>query len=518
MPFLLQHLPRILAIPKLKFFLIGSFLLMPLLLSAQYFPHLSFQKFFDHTGEDYARRLLKSRDGHLILGGNTILESEAEDCANLWFLKVDTLGEILWQLEVPRKGCEELKDMIITDDNGILFTGITNGQIRHEEKGDRTYWADAFVGKLDAYGRLQWIRNYGGSRFDQALALAQGSFDEYIVAGGSHSRDGDLSQNQGMSDLWTLEIDARGNIRNSISMGGKGSEWAQSINRCSNGDLLIAGLSSSDDFLQSSSSSGREHGFLIRMQPDGKMIWNRHFECPLGGYFSSVQECPDGRLLLTGNYIQPNSGRDFWYLRLTSEGKEIQEEISASPNDQWWLQTDICPDSGFVFGGYSRHQAKSEAYAKGGEDFWVMRTDPRGKVLWKDTYGGPANERCMDIVSYAPGVFFALGEKQNLFKDGNRTYDYWLIRIDEKTEEDIKAEIYVRAEKNRINRDTPTRFRARCAYGERFLWDFGDGTTSTERNPLKVYKLSGMYDVTLTVFVNENCKQTVGMDAELEVW
>ncbi len=518
MPFLLQDPYRILAISRLRLILISSFLLLPSLLSAQYFPHLSFQKFYDHTGEDYARRLLKSRDGHLILGGNTVLDSDTKDCANLWFLKVDTLGEILWQLEVPRKGCEELKDMIITDDNGLLFTGITNGQIRHEEKGDRTYWADAFVGKLDAYGRLEWIRNYGGSRFDQALALSQGDYDEYMVVGGTHSRDGDLSQNLGMSDLWTLKIDGRGNIQQSTTMGGKGSEWGQSISRCANGDLLIAGLSSSQDFIQSNNANSREHGFLIRIRSNGTLVWNRHFACPLGGYFASVQECPDGRLLLTGNYIQPKTGRDFWFLRLTSEGKLIQEEVTASPNDQWWLQTDICPDSGYVFGGYSRHQAKSEAYAKGGEDFWVMRTNSRGELLWKDTFGGPANEKCVDIVAYSPGVFYALGEKQNLFKDGNQTYDYWLVRIDEKREEEIKAEIYVRAENNRINRDTPTRFRARCAYGERFLWDFGDGTTSTEKNPLKSYRLSGLYDVTLTVFINENCKQTVGLGQELEVW
>lgn len=32
-----------------------------------------------------------------------------------------------------------------------------------------------------------------------------------------------------------------------------------------------------------------------------------------------------------------------------------------------------------------------------------------------------------------------------------------------------------------------------------WLWDFGDGTTSTERNPLHVYERDGVYDVTLTV-------------------
>lgn len=32
----------------------------------------------------------------------------------------------------------------------------------------------------------------------------------------------------------------------------------------------------------------------------------------------------------------------------------------------------------------------------------------------------------------------------------------------------------------------------------RYLWDFGDGTTSTEKNPMHIYEASGYYDVTLT--------------------
>jgi PKD repeat protein len=30
-------------------------------------------------------------------------------------------------------------------------------------------------------------------------------------------------------------------------------------------------------------------------------------------------------------------------------------------------------------------------------------------------------------------------------------------------------------------------------------WDFGDGTTSTEANPIHIYELEGMYNVTLEV-------------------
>ena len=502
-----------------RFFICWLFLLLPSALLAQVFPSLSFQKFFDHTGEDYARGLLKTQDDHLILGGNSVIDpEEGPDCANLWFLKVDTLGEILWQQEVPLKGCEELRDMVITEDNGLLFTGLTNGHIRHDEKGDRTYWADAFVGKLDAFGRLEWLRNYGGSRFDQGLSLTKGTYDEYLVVGGSHSRDGDLQQNKGMSDLWAFKLDARGNIIYNQSLGGSGAEWAHSVSRCANGDFLIAGFTNSPDFTYPAPLGKLENGLLIRMREGGFIEWVQSFSCPLGGYFHAVQECPDGRILLAGNYRQAQSGRDFWYLRLTADGKPIQDQRISAPADQWWLATDVCADGGYVLGGYSHHQSKEERYAKGGEDFWLLRAGARGEVLWKNTYGGPGDERCVDVITFRPGVFFALGQKRNRFQGGNGTYDYWLVRIDEKACDSIQASIFVRSRENRIDRETPTRFRARCAYGDRFLWDFGDGTTSTEKEPLKSYRLSGLYQVSLTVFANESCQQTVYLPKDLEVW
>jgi gliding motility-associated-like protein len=41
-----------------------------------------------------------------------------------------------------------------------------------------------------------------------------------------------------------------------------------------------------------------------------------------------------------------------------------------------------------------------------------------------------------------------------------------------------------------------------------YQWDFGDGTNSSDKNPSKIYKLSGDYTVTLTVTANSGCQST----------
>lgn len=42
-----------------------------------------------------------------------------------------------------------------------------------------------------------------------------------------------------------------------------------------------------------------------------------------------------------------------------------------------------------------------------------------------------------------------------------------------------------------------------------YLWDFGDGTTSTETNPVHTYTAPGIYQVSLTAFGNNNCTDVI---------
>ena len=52
-------------------------------------------------------------------------------------------------------------------------------------------------------------------------------------------------------------------------------------------------------------------------------------------------------------------------------------------------------------------------------------------------------------------------------------------------------------------------FTANGAAADQYLWDFGDGTTSNEANPLHVYATEGLYTVTLTATSSTGCTATV---------
>ncbi|MEL6673136.1 MAG: PKD domain-containing protein [Bacteroidota bacterium] len=492
---------------------------LPVFCSAQLFPELEWQMFFDNHGSDWPVTMAKGPDSSLVIGGHTTVEDSLPDnCADIWILKISPDGLLLWEREVSMTGCEELRDLVLTDDGGVLFIGITNSLIPHAEKGDDTYWSDVLVGKLDSTGTVEWLQSYGGSHGDQAYQVISGNYSDYIIAGGTHSVDGLLKRPNRMGDPWTLKIDNRGQVRFSEKLGGSLTDWATAITQDKAGDYLLAGVTDSR-FLREKGLGAYGNGYVARLSETGQIKWQRAYPSPEGGQLKAILTNEDGRIIVAGDRKYEQTGQDFWWMKLTSNGKLIREQ--HFPMDEHEFLTDMiaCSNGGYLLSGYSLSRGSSNPYSKGGDDFWLLRVDEQGKMIWKKTYGGPDHERCRAILEFEPGVFYALGEKNNVFSpQASQDQDFWLLKISELPTDSIQADIYVRAKDFRINRDTPTRFRARYQYGERFLWDFGDGTTSTEEQPLKSYEISGTYRIRLTIFMNENCQQTVFLERLLEVW
>ena len=151
-----------------------------------------------------------------------------QDCANIWLIKVSPEGETFWEHELRLNGCEELRDMVATRDGGLLFVGVTGSIVNGEEQGSEEYGGNYFAGKIDSVGELDWIQSYGGSQLDQAFGLAEGLYREMLV-GSTHSPDGQVGEHIGMSDLWTLKVDTKGQPRFSQVLGSPGNDWEHQL-------------------------------------------------------------------------------------------------------------------------------------------------------------------------------------------------------------------------------------------------------------------------------------------------
>lgn len=509
---------------ELRHFLLLLMFWIPVLalpLAAQSFPVLEWQKFYGTPYDDMPNRLIVSPDGHLLLGGNVGTGNGVKDCTDMWIIKVDTTGKVIWERNFGGSGCDELRDMVATPDSGVIFVGITNSFIEHPEKGQEEYQGDYFIGKLNKTGEIEWLKSYGGLDVDQAYAVAKSErWPEYLVAGASSSQNFDVQTELQMANMWAVKIDEEGEKRTAWAFGGSKHDWAYSLASCKDGDYVFAGYTNSED-IDGTERRQNGDGWVGRIDRYGAVQWQRIYSGKLEDFFSRVIVDDDGRVIVVGNFESETKGKQFWFLKLTADGKKMYERIFGDGEDEFATSITACADGGYMMTGYSKYINLANKYIKGGEDFWLIKLNPRGDLQWVKTFGGRDNERAVDVVEYRPGLYYALGVKRNNFeKNGtvDKGDDYWLLRVEEQVCDDIEVKIYVSLKENTAYVGKGFKLRALTNKGERFLWDFGDGTTSAEKEPVKKYEMPGVYEIKVTIFMNENCSKTYTMPDYVMVW
>ncbi len=123
--------------------------------------------------------------------------------------------------------------------------------------------SDAWVIKLDANGNVQWQKTYGGKGDDYAYSIQQTSDGGYIVAGKT------LSFGTGDSDAWVIKLDAKGNVQWQKTYGGEYDDFVHSIQQTSDGGYIVAGYTLSF-------GAGND-AWVIKLDAKGNVQWHKTY-------------------------------------------------------------------------------------------------------------------------------------------------------------------------------------------------------------------------------------------------
>lgn len=217
--------------------------------------NLEWEKTYGGDSEDYFWAIESFSDGSYLLVGeifsnNGDIQSGHHGGGNDgWVVKIDNVGNILWERTFGGSGREILSTVISTLDGGYLFGGESNstdGDIQSGNKGDFDTW----IVKTDNNGNILWEKTYGGSKKEElALSIVPNPIGGYIFAATANSDDGDVqSGNKGYYDYWIVGIDESGNIQWEKSFGGSRLDrpW-DIIPSNDDGCYLIVGETDSND-------------------------------------------------------------------------------------------------------------------------------------------------------------------------------------------------------------------------------------------------------------------------------
>jgi hypothetical protein len=172
-------------------------------------------------------------------------------------------GQLRWQRLLPTSGRGDPAALVVRQDGALVVgTGAT---------GDRDP-AQVWLAHCDAAGAVTWERTLTATPASARGRAAAGLPDGYAVAGETSTADGERTPH-----VWRLGDDGapRWDQPYQAPGGGQAFEIVNGLEATSDGGLVMVG--------STTRGPGRTNVWIVRLSPDGQVIWQRVFGTPASG-------------------------------------------------------------------------------------------------------------------------------------------------------------------------------------------------------------------------------------------
>jgi PKD repeat protein len=513
------------------------------------------QKVWNTTlgGDNYDGGLAirQTTDGGYIVAGATYSNQTGDvgfnhGLTDAWVFKLDGAGQIAWSTVLGGNDSEGFTAIEQTSDGGYIAAGTTNSNRSDDvgvNHGDNDFW----VVRLDGTGQKVWNTTLGGDGSDEANAVWQTSDGGYIVAGETESNQtGDVGFNHGSVDYWVVKLDDAGQKVWNTTLGGNKAEEEATVGRqTSDGGYVVAGKTYSNQ----SDDVGFNHGevdcWVVKLDGSGRKVWN----ATLGGAgdddANAVQQTMDGGYIVAGKTESDRTGdvgsnhglTDFWVVRLDGAGQKVWNTTLGGTGIEEALSIQQTTGGGIVVAGYTTSNGTGDVgFTHGNFDYWVCRLGagspvptpviPAGSfAAYPESGTAPLAVQFLDYTADARAWRWDFGDgglsdlqypvhvynRSGLYTVSVTVTD-WAGTTTTKTEYHL-----IRVTAPPTPAPTPVAdFTANTTTGQAPLvvqftdgsgkapyhwwWEFGDGSSSTERDPVHTYERTGAYTVNLTVW------------------
>gem|GEM_PF-2283788 len=327
---------------------------------------------WDHTyGHVGFRAVQQVSDGGFIAVG------EADTADDIYLVRTDTLGGVLWSRVFGGPGTQTAYDVHPAGDGGFIVAGET----------DLAGSWDCHLVKTDSSGIILWSRTFGGNGADSCNDVDVTADGGFVLAGSTNSFGA------GSSDVYVIRTDASGRVQWSKTFGSTLHENANSVEALRDGSFLVAGA--------------KEYNcYLLLVDSEGNLIWER----TLGGagWAECARQTTDGGCVIAGGFeITPTDTR-ILLIKTDNLGIETwSRTFGRKSNYNWGYAVDQTADGGFVVGG-TYGQTWLLEYAR------VLKTNGSGDLQWDIVFPAPTSrafDKAYDVHQTKDGGFIVAGNK-----------------------------------------------------------------------------------------------------------
>jgi gliding motility-associated-like protein len=372
----------------------------------------------------------------------------------IFFLKIVSVvaqPTVEWDKTYGGSGYETLDDALKTEDEGFLLIGSTGSAVSGEvsEAGKAQ---DFWVVRIDSTGKKMWDKRLssGDNDFNDVCLAAIQNTEGYLLVGEKNTGVNIFSDNpvDGHRDIWIVQIRPDGSKIWEKSYGADGEDQAFSIVKLPDGDYIIGGHTDSkpDGINKTSEAKGRRDIWLIRIKPNGDVVWEKSYGGNGQDEYPYLTVAQDGNVVFTAGTTSSESGdkrskskggKDFWVVKIAPANGNILWEKDFGGNDLEEPRNILeLRDGSIVVCGNSESGVFGDKTAKnyGQADYWILKLDQDGNKLWDKSFGGSGVDRAINLDQNKTGYFLVCGQSESnpsgTKEDSAKgSIDFWILYL-----------------------------------------------------------------------------------------
>ena len=411
-------------------------------LFAQPAPTIEWQKCLGGSLGEQASSIQQTKDNGFIIAGysgsnDSDVSGNHGGVEDYWIVRLDSMRNIIWQRCLGGSDFDFAQSIVQTSDDGFIVAGWSasdDGDVSGNH-GAYDYW----IVKLDSGGNIVWQKPFGGTGWDLGTSVQQTTDGGYIVAGSSHSHDGDVTDHRGRYDYWILKLDSAGNLLWQKSIGGTRDDYANSVQQTTDGGFIVAGQSDSYDG-DVTGNHGNSDFWIVKLNSEGNLIWQKSYGGSNDEDAYSIQQATDGGFIVAGWTASTDgdvSGyhgglNDYWVIRLDTNGNLIWQKTLGGSGDDIARSVRETKDGGFIVAGWSNSKDGDVSQNNGYDDYWIVKLDRLGNLIWQKSLGGTLTDQGYCIENTNDNGFIVAGEASSDDDDVSGNHgedDYWIVKL-----------------------------------------------------------------------------------------
>ena len=373
-------------------------------------------KTYGGNRDDVAWGVLLAEDGGYYVVGTTNLQFEPQMRGDIYLLRTDAAGAVLWAKTYAKGGYVEGRSIARTSGGNLVISGPA--------ALPNTDGTDIYLLRVDSEGSELEFRTFGGPLDEMGTAwpaedggylLAGNLVDPHdIVADPGAAGYGGFA---GRSSVYVARTDAQGGVIWSHAFGGeKNVLTTAGLETPDAGLLLLATIMyfpKSDDDV-----------YLLRVDANGNEVWSRTWEEGLADGTGLVQTL-DGNYLIAGSYSPPEvmdrERKDLLFIKVDPEGREIWRTLwgGSSGLDAASLLA-ATADGGSIAAGDT-----GGSLTAWNQDIALVKLDAQGQLLWRRVIETNTHQMYGALLEHPDGGYVLVG---SLVRGGR--FDIFVIKTD----------------------------------------------------------------------------------------